>query len=104
MGFHAGRSSTLPRRFFFVLRLMNFIPRLAAFGLVRFSAFAVPSVPVGVVQPGFAAADCDELVGDEIDRAITWKKQSAVGALAGRSIRLRFHLQDVYLHAFQFQP
>lgn len=52
---------------------------------------------------GFAQADADEIIGDEIERVVTWKGGSDVSALAGKSVRLRFVLKDADLYSLQFQ-
>ncbi len=56
----------------------------------------------GTPLPGYTLADTQEQIGNEIDRAVTWKSGSDVSTLAGQPIRLRFVLKDVDLYAFQF--
>jgi len=51
---------------------------------------------------GFTATDCEELVGDSIERAVVWKGNPDLGALAGRPIRIKFTLHDADIYAFQF--
>ena len=58
----------------------------------------------GTPIDGFALIDADEIYGDHIERAVTWKGQADVGALASRPVRLRFVLQDGDLFAFRFRP
>lgn len=54
---------------------------------------------------GFAATDeHDEITGNYIRAAATWKGSTDVGALAGRPIRLRFIMRDCKLYSFQFLP
>jgi hypothetical protein len=52
--------------------------------------------------PGFAAADCPEIIGDQIDRIVTWSG-SDLAALAGRPVRLRFELRDADLYSIRFR-
>lgn len=52
--------------------------------------------------PGFSFADCDETFGDSLDRTITWRGKSDMSSVAGKSVRLRFQLNDAKLFAFQF--
>jgi hypothetical protein len=52
---------------------------------------------------GFTLADCPPIVGDSIDRTVTWKNNPALQNLAGKPIRLRFVLQEADLFAFQFR-
>lgn len=58
--------------------------------------------PEGTVLPGFSLADCQEQIGNEIDRSVAWKSGSDVSALAGRPIRVRAVLNDADLFAIQF--
>lgn len=51
---------------------------------------------------GFSATDCEEIIGDEIERVVRWKAGSNVGSLAGQPVRLRFIMKDADLYAFQF--
>ncbi len=56
----------------------------------------------GEPLPGFTRADAQLIFGDEISRTVTWQQGADVSALAGRPIRLRFHLRDGDLYAFRF--
>ena len=51
---------------------------------------------------GFTLADCPEIVGDEIERTIAWKRGSDLSKLAGKAIRLRFVMRDADLYSIQF--
>jgi hypothetical protein len=53
--------------------------------------------------PGYALADADPLVGDEILRVVTWGGQNDVGPLAGKPMRLRFVMRDADLYSLQFE-
>ena len=52
--------------------------------------------------PGFTLADCDELFGDTLDRAVTWKGSDDVSSLAGKPIRLHVVMSDADLFSLQF--
>jgi hypothetical protein len=75
---------------------------------LNFSTSAVGSIRVEIQDetghpvPGFAAADCVEVIGNEIDRTVSWKTGSDVSALAGKTVRLRFVMKDADLYAMQF--
>ncbi len=77
---------------------------------VNFSTSAIGSIRVEIQnetgQPitGFAAADCIEVIGNEIDRTVRWKSGSDVSALAGKAVRLRFVMKDADLYSLQFAP
>jgi len=57
---------------------------------------------------GFAAADCPEIIGDEIERLVAWKTEKGqppadLGKLAGKPVRLRFILADADIFSFRFR-
>jgi len=56
----------------------------------------------GEAYPGFAPGDCDAIIGDHIKTTVTWNGRSSVAALAGKTVRLSFELQDCKLFAFEF--
>jgi hypothetical protein len=59
--------------------------------------------PPGRVTPGFTADDCGEIIGDEIERVVTWKGNPDVSKLAGKHVRLRFLMKDADLYSFRFR-
>jgi hypothetical protein len=56
----------------------------------------------GAPIPGLGAQDCRELIGDEIERVVAWEGGSAVGALSGKAVRLRFVMSDADIYSFRF--
>jgi hypothetical protein len=56
----------------------------------------------GSAVPGFAGSDCDVLVGEETRHVVSWKGNSSLSALAGKPVRLKFHLQNAAIYSFQF--
>ncbi len=52
---------------------------------------------------GFAAEDCDEMIGDQIERVVRWRGSDNLAAFAGRPIRLRVRLEDADLYSFRFE-
>lgn len=56
----------------------------------------------GAPLPGFAVADCHEIVGDTLAYTVQWRDGADFAALAGRPVRLRFSLHDADLYAYQF--
>lgn len=58
----------------------------------------------GRARPGFTLADCQELIGNDLERQVAWKGGADLGALAGQPVRLRFVLKDADVFAFQFRP
>ena len=57
----------------------------------------------GKAFPGFDLDDCDRIKGDLIQKAVTWKGNNNVTALAGRAVRLKFEMQNAKLYAFEFK-
>lgn len=57
--------------------------------------------PDGTPIPGFLLADCDELIGNEVERAVSFKGSSLDG-LAGQPVRLRFAMRDADLFSLRF--
>lgn len=58
--------------------------------------------PQGKPISGFTLADCQEQIGNELDRVVAWKAGSDVSSLAGQTVRLRIALQDADLFSLQF--
>jgi hypothetical protein len=57
----------------------------------------------GKSLPGFTLADCRNLVGDAIEQAVAWGKTSDLSAFAGKTVRLRFSMQEADLYSLQFK-
>jgi hypothetical protein len=56
----------------------------------------------GRVMPGYALDDSRELIGNEIERVVSWKGGEDVGKLAGTVVRLRFVMKDADLYSLRF--
>jgi hypothetical protein len=56
----------------------------------------------GKPLPRFAAEDCQEIIGDAVERKVRWKGSSDVGSLAGQPVRLRFLMKDADLYSLRF--
>jgi hypothetical protein len=57
----------------------------------------------GKAISGFTLAEADALGSTGVAQIVRWRGRDDVGALARRAVRLRFHLKNVKLYAFQFQ-
>jgi hypothetical protein len=57
----------------------------------------------GTPLAGFTAADCPEIIGDEIERVVRGKAGPGVGSFAGTPVRLRFILADADVFSFRFR-
>ena len=54
--------------------------------------------------PGYAAADCVEILGNRLEWPVRWTGGRDLGPLAGRPVRLRFVMKDADLYAMRFTP
>ena len=52
--------------------------------------------------PGFSAADCVPVKGDQLRGEVKWRG-TEISKLAGKKIQLKFHLENAELFAFQFR-
>ena len=77
--------------------------------LLNFATSAAGDVRVEIQDgeghplPGYSLENAGELIGNEIERAYSWKASDDVSALAGKPVRLRFLLRDADLYSFRFQ-
>lgn len=53
---------------------------------------------------GFELSNCDPIRGDHLQKKVTWKGKSNVKSLEGKTVRVRFQLQQAKLYACQFVP
>ena len=93
-----GEAWTRPVRFAGSRLVVNFAT--SAGGGVRVELQEESGRPV----PGYSLAEADELIGDEIERTVTWKGRSDVGALKAMGVRVRFVMQDSDLYSMRFRP
>ncbi len=76
---------------------------------LNFSTSAAGSVRVELQDEagrpllGFSLEDCPPLFGDSVERPVSWRSGTDVGALAGQAVRLRIVLQDADVYAYQFK-
>ncbi len=77
--------------------------------VVNYATSAAGSIWVEILDAadtpieGFSQADADEIIGDEIERTVSWKGNTDVRALAGTTIRLRFVMKDADLYSIRFR-
>ena len=57
---------------------------------------------VGKVIPGFSLFECHEVIGNEIEREVSWDSDADLSSLAGKEVRLRMMMKDVDLFALKF--
>ncbi len=52
---------------------------------------------------GHALADCDMIIGDQIERVVRWSGSTDVSRFAGTEVRLRFAMKDADLYSLRFR-
>ena len=58
---------------------------------------------IGKPIEGFSLAECDEIVGDEIERVVSWKGRTDLKDVAGKPVRLRFAMKAADLYSIRFR-
>jgi len=53
---------------------------------------------------GFAENAAKPISGDFVDQVVSWKTGTDVSGLAGKVVRLRFHLKNADLYSLRFEP
>ncbi len=94
--YKGGEMVTKPLSFSGQQLTLNFATSAA--GSIRVEIQDLSGKPI----PGFTLSEARPQIGNEIQRAVTWKAGTNVSQLAGQPVRLRFVMQDADLYAFQF--
>ena len=95
--YRGGEMLTRPLRFAGRTLLLNFAT--SAPGSIRVEIQDASGKPV----PGYDLAQSVETIGNEIERAVSWKSGSDLSRLAGKPVRLRFVMRDAELYALRFR-
>jgi len=53
--------------------------------------------------PGYSMIDCDELIGNETVRIVTWNGSGDLSKLASKPVRLHVYLKDADLYSIRFK-
>jgi hypothetical protein len=53
-------------------------------------------------EDGKVLVDCAEMIGDEIDRDVTWSSGGDLRKFAGKTVRLRFAMKDADVYSLRF--
>jgi len=96
-GYEAGEMVTRPFTFSGDELVLNY--STSAAGMVGVEVQS----PAGEALPDYRLADCQPLVGDQIEGLVRWRQGADVGRLAGSPLRLRFVLQDADLFSMRFR-
>lgn len=76
---------------------------------LSFATSAAGSIRVEVLDAdgqalaGYRRSDATELVGDDVERVVTWKPGADLTKLAGQAVRLRFVMKDADVYSLQFR-
>jgi len=76
---------------------------------INFSTSAAGSIRIeiqdgnGFPLNGYQMNDCDEIIGNEIKKLVTWKGKSRLNTLSGYLIKLRFLMKDSDLYSIKFE-
>ena len=90
-----GKATTLPLRFEGRQLLLN----VASEGWLRIAV----TDESGLEYPGFGLSDCDPVSADSTEHRVSWQGNHDIGSFAGKSVRLRFELQNTKLYSFEFR-
>ena len=77
--------------------------------VINYSTSAAGSLQVEIQDsggnpiPGFSISDCPEIIGDEIERTVSWKEGNDLSRIAGKPFRLRFVMKDADLYSLRFK-
>jgi hypothetical protein len=96
-GYDGGEMLTPPIRFTGKELVLNY--STSAPGSVRVELLDAHGAPL----PGHSLADCDEIIGDEIERVVSWKGSSELGASGDKPVRLHFALKDADIYSLRFR-
>jgi hypothetical protein len=96
--YHGGEMLTKPLVFAGRVLTLNFATSAAGGVKVELQDAA------GRPLPGYALADCQEQIGNELERVVHWQGRSDLSALAGQPVCLRFVLKDADVFALRFAP
>ncbi len=93
-GYDGGRVTTKPFR---CRGSRLYVNAKADFGRLRAEVLDAEGKPV----PGFSHADCQPMTADSVDQPLRWKAKASLESLKGKTLRLRFHLENVRLYSFR---
>ena len=77
--------------------------------LLNFSSSAAGYIKVEILDAegkninGFELEKANELIGNEIEKAVSWRENPDLGKWAGKPVRLRFVIKDADLFCLKFQ-
>ncbi|MES2596583.1 MAG: hypothetical protein V4662_14655 [Verrucomicrobiota bacterium] len=96
-GYKGGTMTTKPIRFSGEKLALNYWT--SAGGIIRVELLDEAGKPI----PGYAAGDCQKIIGNEIRRVVTWGGKENLRDLIGKTVRLRFRITDADLYSLRFE-
>jgi hypothetical protein len=75
---------------------------------INFSTSAAGGVRIEITDAdgkaieGFEKNNSVELIGNEIEKEVTWEQDKNLSQLSGKPVRLRFLLSDAHIYSFRF--
>ncbi len=94
--YEGGEMITRPFRFTGDTLLLNF--STSAAGYIKVEMLDLQ----GNILAGYKLEDSKELIGNEIEKAVSWKGNPDLGKLAGSPVRLRLVMKDADLYSLKF--
>jgi hypothetical protein len=76
---------------------------------INFSTSAAGGVRVEITDTdgnaidGFTQHDCQEIIGNEIEKKVVWNSNKSLDTLSGKPVRIRFLLSDAHIYSFRFE-
>ena len=89
--------TTKPLRFSGEKLVLNYWT--SAGGIIRVELLDEAGKPL----PGYAAGDCQKIIGNEIRRVVSWGDKANLSELVGKPVRLRFRIIDADLYSLRFE-
>jgi hypothetical protein len=96
-GYKGGTVTTKPLRFSGEKLVLNYWTSAA--GIIRVELLDEAGKPL----PGYAAGDCQKIIGNEIRRVVSWGGKDNLSDLVGKPVRLRFRIIDADLYSLRFE-
>lgn len=75
---------------------------------INYSTSAAGSIRIEIQNaegnsiPGFEMEQCQEIIGNEIKRIVSWEGNTDISAISGQPILLKIYLKDADLYSFKF--
>lgn len=95
--YDGGEMTTKPFRFTGDTLFLNF--STSAAGFIKTELLDKQGNPI----EGFEFKNAKELIGNEIEKAVSWQGDPDLGKLAGQAVRLRFVMKDADLYSLRFK-